>query len=98
MCVVSMVTGHYRDLYPAPHQFPPFEWPNYAELVRKARAYDEMTGQKDCPDPLKDAWNKQVEAFFNNPKYTGAQQLPTSLGNTYTAVATTANFTGRAPS
>lgn len=61
MCAVSMVTGHYRDLFPHYPSFPPAEYPNYAELVRKARLYDEMTKQRDCPDPAKEQWHKDLE-------------------------------------
>lgn len=64
MCAVSMITGHYQQQYPRYQDFPSFEWPNYAELVRKAKLYDELTGQKDCPDPLKQAWHDQLEALY----------------------------------
>ena len=64
MCAVSMITGHYRDLYPNIQQFPAPEFPNYAELVRKARLYDEIMRQPDCPDPKKDAWHKDLEQLM----------------------------------
>ena len=61
MCTVSMITGHYQGLYPDPRYFPPVMYPDYSELVRKARLYDEMMKQPDCPDPKKDAWHKDLE-------------------------------------
>lgn len=64
MCTVSMISGHYMGMYPAPQQFPPEQYPNYAELVRKARLYDEMMKQPDCPDPAKDAWHKDLERLM----------------------------------
>jgi hypothetical protein len=64
MCAVSMITGHYQGMYPDPYRFPPQEYPNYAELVRKARLYDEMMRQKDCPAPAKDAWHKELEGLM----------------------------------
>lgn len=64
MCAVSMISGHYRDLYPSPQQFPAFEYPNYQELIRKARLYDEMMKQPDCPDPNKAEWQRALELFM----------------------------------
>lgn len=64
MCTVSMITGHYQGLFPQPQQFPPLEYPNYQELLRKARLYDEMMAQKDCPDPKKEAWHADLEKLM----------------------------------
>ena len=64
MCVVSMVTQHYFGRYPRFDQFPPTAYPDYTELIRKARLYDEMMRQKDCPDPQKDEWNRQLTDFM----------------------------------
>ena len=66
MCTVSMISGHYQGLYPRQDHFPPMEYTNYQELLRKARLYDEMTGQKDCPDPAKAEWEKRLEKFMQD--------------------------------
>lgn len=36
-------------------------WDEYQELLRKAKAYDEMMKQADCPDPIKEAMMKEIE-------------------------------------
>lgn len=74
MCVLSMVVGHYYERYPfmqpqsAPQRlgdyFPPQSYPDFMDLVRKARLYDELNNQKDCPDPKKEEWLKQLESFM----------------------------------
>jgi len=69
MCVVSMVTGHFRTkwpLYPGydvePVKLPTIlEYEDYQELLRKARLYDEMMKQPDCPDPEKERWMAELE-------------------------------------
>ncbi len=60
MCAVSMVTQHYYDKYPNPSTFPEWKFGDYFELVRKAKLYDELTGQKDCPEPVKQQWHDAV--------------------------------------
>jgi hypothetical protein len=65
MCVYSMVSRHYFERFPVPQNFPPFLYPDYKELLRKAAEYDRMTGQQDCPDPEKEKWNKEVEDWFS---------------------------------
>lgn len=37
------------------------ELTKFLELVEKARQLDELLGQKDCPDPAKEDWLKDVE-------------------------------------
>jgi hypothetical protein len=64
MCTVSMISGHYMGLHPLPQTFPPAEYPNYQELLRKARLYDEMMKQPDCPDPAKVEWEKKLEQYM----------------------------------
>lgn len=54
MCVVSAVMGWGQKTYPNPVTFPLISYPAYQELVEKARKYDELTGQKYCPDPAKE--------------------------------------------
>lgn len=66
MCTVSMITGHYQGQFPNIQHFPPTHYPNYSELVRKAKLYDEMMKQPDCPDPAKDAWHKALEAYMRD--------------------------------
>lgn len=64
MCAVSMITGHYMPQYPSPQTFPQALYPDYSELVRKARLYDEMMKQPDCPDPKKEAWHAELEKYM----------------------------------
>lgn len=64
MCVVSMVSGHFQDNYASPLTFPPQIYPDYLELIRKAKLYDEMTNQKDCPDPKKVEWQNELEKIM----------------------------------
>ena len=66
MCTVSMVMGHFNQKWPDYRAFPPYQYEDYAELVRKARLYDEMMKQKDCTDPAKEAWHKQLEEFMRD--------------------------------
>lgn len=75
MCVTSMVSDFYMQKWPQPswpHIFPPTlpqtvpaEWYDYQELLRKAREYDKLTGQPDCPDPIKVKWQKEFEEFMS---------------------------------
>lgn len=76
MCVTSMITQHYMQQFPQPLTFPVFEWPNYQELLRKAKLYDEMTGQKDCPDDAKTQWALELERVLKD-RY-GLTPEPTS--------------------
>lgn len=61
-----MISGHYQGLYPSVPQFPSHEYPNYSELLRKAREYDRMMQQPDCPDPQKVEWQSQLEKFMKD--------------------------------
>lgn len=64
MCSVSMITGHFREQWPQYERFPPQQYPRYQELLRKAKLYDEMMKQPDCPDPAKQEWNERLEKFM----------------------------------
>jgi hypothetical protein len=64
MCMVSAVTGWGQTSFPNPLDFPHPLYPNYRELVEKARKYDELMKQQDCPNPEKDAWQKQLEQIM----------------------------------
>lgn len=64
MCTVSMVVGHFQGQYQIPQTFPPIMYPDYMELVRKARLYDELMNQKDCPDPAKEKWHTDLAKFM----------------------------------
>lgn len=55
-----MVTQHYFDQYPRYQEFPAWKYGDYMELVRKAKLYDELTGQKDCPEPKKQEWHESL--------------------------------------
>lgn len=68
MCVYSMISGHYMEKWPLPsfpHTWPsPYEWADYEELVRKAREYDRITNQPDCPDPAKEEWEAKMRKLI----------------------------------
>jgi hypothetical protein len=64
MCAVSMVTQTYMDQVPILKDWSLPLFNDFEELVRKARLYDEMTNQPDCPDPKKDEWRKSLEDFI----------------------------------
>ncbi len=64
MCSYSMVIGHYQDKWPNPINVPPIIWPDIQELAEKARKYDELMAQKDCPDPKKEEWMRQLKEFY----------------------------------
>lgn len=64
MCVYSMVSGHHMGLWPQPEQFPPYRYEEYQELLRKAKEYDRMMNQPDCPDPEKEKWEKSLEKYM----------------------------------
>ena len=59
-----MVMGHYQQQFPQVQYFPQSIYPDYLELVRKAKLYDEMMKQPDCPDPKKEAWHRELEAYM----------------------------------
>lgn len=80
MCVTSMITDHYMQQWPTPVQFPHFEWPNYQELMRKARLYDETMQQPDCPSDAKTAWALELERVMRE-RY-GLTPLPRAAGPT----------------
>ncbi len=64
MCAVSMISGHYQGIYPDPRTMPSYVYPDFAELMRKAKLYDEMMKQPDCPDPAKADWQKKLEDYM----------------------------------
>ena len=68
MCAVSMVIGHFKDSYPDPAKFPPLWYADYLELVRKAKLYDEMMKQTDCPDAKKVEWSDRLESIMKYKK------------------------------
>ena len=78
MCTVSMITGHYQGLFPQPATFPPYLYQDYQELLRKARLYDEMMQQRDCPDPAKEEWQKKLEQFMREKYGLEPSQKPSA--------------------
>lgn len=58
MCVVSVVTDHYRR-YPN-DWWDPTKWDDYLDLKRKAEEYDRITNQPDCEDPKKQRFEQEV--------------------------------------
>lgn len=61
MCVVSMIHDYHRERWPDPIEWDPTKWLGYQELLEKARKYDELMKQPDCPDPEKEKWAKELE-------------------------------------
>ena len=59
MCAYSMVADHYRQRTVDEWDFT--KWQDYQELVRKAKKYDEMTGQKECQLDEKIEWERTIE-------------------------------------
>lgn len=59
MCVVSNITDYHQRLYPNPWKAP---YPkDIIDLIEKARKYDEITGQKDCPSEDKKEYIEALE-------------------------------------
>ncbi len=63
-----MVLDHYQKQYPNPFEVPAVIWPDITELLRKARLYDELMKQADCPDPKKEEWLNQLRQFQETQK------------------------------
>ncbi len=76
MCSYSAVGDYGRKYLPNPPPWPqpgyvqpyppgayltPEQWEAFKELLEKARAFDEQTGQPDCEDDEKTAWMVEVE-------------------------------------
>jgi hypothetical protein len=59
-----MISGHFQGTYPDLRTFPPVIYPDYSELIRKARLYDEIMKQPDCQDPAKEKWHAELEKFM----------------------------------
>lgn len=66
MCAVSAISDVYMHQWPNWQQFPPIHYPLYTEILEKARKYDEMTKQPDCPDPKKLEWQRQLEKYMRD--------------------------------
>lgn len=56
MCVVSMVTDHYQRQWPNPTHISPETYRDISELIRKAKEYDRIHSQPECPDAIKQKW------------------------------------------
>lgn len=56
MCVVSMVTDHYMQQWPTPSHMSPSIYRDIEELIRKAKDYDRIHNQPECPAPDKQKW------------------------------------------
>lgn len=80
MCVVSMVHDHFqRPWLPSPAVPEPLPWTptsypewtlerwnEYQELLKKAKKYDERTGQPDCPDPEKEKRFLEIQKMIED--------------------------------
>ncbi len=72
MCLVSAITDYAMKQWPHPVYYPPGQYQEYLDILEKARKWDELTGQKDCVDPVKDAWNVALKAVMQENS-TGAK-------------------------
>lgn len=59
MCVVSMVYDAVRTVPLDNWTRPAFT--DFQEIIRRIERLDEKLGQKDCVDPAKAAWMREVE-------------------------------------
>lgn len=65
MCVVSMVSDHYRDKWKDFGKqegvtIPLSDWFEYQELKRKAKEYDERNNQPHCEKPDIADWEQKI--------------------------------------
>ena len=58
--MVSMTHDYYRTTFPDLDEWIWVRKQEYDEAIRKAKELDELTKQKDCVDPSKEAFYKQV--------------------------------------
>ena len=81
MCVVSMITDHYRQQWPifTPYVEPNFiitkeQWQEYLELKRKASEYDVRNNEPYCAKQGVSDWEAAVEAYLVNLEREKAQK------------------------
>lgn len=79
MCMVSVIHDYGRKL-------PPLEWTpdileTFKDTLKKAEAYDEKTHQKDCLDPQKAEFLKDVEKHLEE-KYGIQKKFDWEIGDT----------------
>ena len=71
MCVVSMVSDHYRETRPLPNFWTMEQWQEYQELKRKATQYDERNKEPHCEKGDLIQWEKSIldglHAKYANP-------------------------------
>jgi hypothetical protein len=61
MCSVSVLHQYWKD-NTQPAQWTKPMLTEYQEVIRRLDKLDEALGQKDCIDPAKAAWMREVEA------------------------------------
>lgn len=59
MCVVSVVQDYFKNQPPSIWNQSTFD--EYKEIIRRLGELDKKLDQKDCEDPAKAAWMKEVE-------------------------------------
>ncbi len=69
MCVVSMVSDHYREKYPQPVQWNWPTWQEYQELKRKAAEYDRIMKQPHCEKGDLEEFERKIEKHLNPNRY-----------------------------
>lgn len=74
MCAVSMVIGWGQQQWSTPDVFPPSFHPRYLELIERAKEYDKLNNQPDCPDESKDRWLKMLDQHMKYLNQLDAQQ------------------------
>lgn len=60
MCAVSATHDYFRQNVPIT-QWDNKSWDEYLEIIRRLELLDEKLDQKDCVDPAKEEWMKEVE-------------------------------------
>lgn len=71
MCMVSAMIDSLRQI-PQP-QWTPQTWDRAQEILDAVRRLDEKLGQKDCEDPKKAEWMREVEDRLRKLEMTNMQ-------------------------
>lgn len=72
-----MVTDTYMRRWPHPASVPPVDYSFLKELIRKAEEYDRIMKQRDCPDPVKTEWWRDVQRMNDAVLY---KYVPSTTG------------------
>ena len=78
MCFMSVVHDYHKKL--EPDYWTPKKFDYFRDLLKDAERYDEQTGQKDCLDPKKAEFLKDVEKLLEE-KYGIAKKFDWEVGD-----------------